>query len=58
MVIAIRVHVAGVLIALVFSLIGAIFVIISGYGQFVFLIILLWILIPVVIAKLYYRIKK
>ena len=56
--IKIKVHVYGVLIAVVFSAMGAIFVMISGYGEFVYLIILLWILIPVVIAKLYNRTKE
>jgi hypothetical protein len=54
-VIRIKVHVYGVMIAVVFSVLGAIFVMMSGYGEFVYLIILLWILIPVVIAKLYQR---
>lgn len=54
----IRVKLAGVLVALVFSLIGTAFIIMSGYSEFVFLIIILWILIPVVIAKLYNRIKR
>lgn len=56
--ILIKVHVVGVLIAVVFSVIGALFVIMSGYGEVIYLIILLWILIPVVIAKLYYRAKE
>lgn len=55
--IRIKVNVYGVLIAVVFSILGAIFVMMSGYGEFVYLIILLWILIPVVIAKLYNRTK-
>ncbi len=58
MVICIKVHVLGALTAVVFSVLGALFVIMSGYGEFVFLIVLLWIMIPVVIAKLYYRMKR
>jgi len=57
-VIRIKVHLVGVLIAVVFSVIGALFVIMSGYGEVIYLIILLWILIPVIIAKLYYRLKE
>jgi hypothetical protein len=51
------VHLWGIAVALVFSLIGAIFVIMSGYGEFVYLIILIWIIIPVVIAKILNRIR-
>ncbi len=48
----IKVHVWGILVALVFSLICAAFVIMSGYGEFIYLIILIWIIVPVVIARI------
>jgi hypothetical protein len=57
-VIEIRIHVWGVVVALVFSVIGAIFVIMSGYGEFIYLIILIWIIIPVVIAKILNKVKS
>jgi hypothetical protein len=57
-VIEIKVNVFGVVVALIFSVIGAIFVIMSGYGEIIYLIILLWILIPVIIAKTYNRIRQ
>ena len=52
-----KVHLVGIGVALAFSVLGAFFVLISGYGELVFLIILLWILVPVLISKLYYRLK-
>lgn len=56
--IEIKVHIWGIAVALVFSIIGAVFVIMSGYGEFIYLIILIWIIMPVVIAKIYYKVKK
>jgi hypothetical protein len=57
-VIEIKVHLWGIVVALVFSVIGAIFVIMSGYGEFIYLIILIWIIIPVVIAKIFNRVRS
>jgi hypothetical protein len=56
-VIQIKVHLWGVGVALFFSIICVIFVIMSGYGEFIYLIILIWIIIPVVIAKILNRIR-
>jgi hypothetical protein len=57
-VIGIKVRIWGVIVALAFSVIGALFVIMSGYGELIFLIVLMWILIPVIMARLYHRIKE